>query len=115
MAFKVTIRHGSKVTRERHGSLEDAVEALRLHCERIRTDGGLPEIKAFRDYEPGDRVDARIEISSGGVLRSRDAGVDVMGDGRLIPFRGGAFRKPLPTPDGESPYEVVATAMRKRE
>ena len=85
---------------------------MRTHCERIRSEGGLEEVDLIRTYEPGDQVDARLEISSGGLLRSRDAGIDVMGDGSLVPFRGGVFRKPLAPTDGDTPYDAVAAAMR---
>ena len=85
---------------------------MRSHGERIRGEGGLTEVELMRTYEPGDQVKARLEISTGGMLRSRDAGVDVMGDGRLVPFRGGVFRKPLAPADGETPYDAAAAALR---
>ena len=66
----------------------------------------------IRTYEPGDRVQARLEISTGRVLRSRDAGVDVMGDGAIVPFRGGVRRQPLARESGQSPFEAVEAALR---
>jgi len=110
--FKLTIRNGPKVAREGHASLEDALAALRAHGERIRAEGSLGEVSMIRTYEPGDRVKARLEISTGGMLRGRDAGLDVMGDGKLVPFQGGVFRKPLEPAGGESPYDAVAAALR---
>ena len=110
--FKLTIRNGPKVEREGHETLDAALVALRSHGERIRAEGGLDEVSMLRTYEPGDRVKARLEISTGGVLRGRDAGVDVMGDGEIVPFRGGVFRKPMAPDDGETPYDAVATALR---
>ena len=64
----------------------------------------------FRTYEPADRVKARLEVSTGGPFRGRDAGIDVMGDGRLVPYRGGVFRKQIETPD-DGPYEAVERAL----
>lgn len=110
-SFKLTIRNGPKVTREKHESLDEAIAALRAHTERIRSEGNLPEVSMIRTYEPGDQVRARLEISSGGVLRSRDAGIDVMGDGALVPFRGGVFRKELAPGDDGSAYGAVERAM----
>jgi len=110
--FKLTIRHGPKVARESHATLGDAVAALEEHAERIRDEGGLREVSVFRTYEPADRVHARLEISTGGPLRGRDAGVDVMGDGALVPFRGGLTRKPLDPGPGETPFEAVENALR---
>jgi len=112
--FRLTIRSGPKVTREKHASLEEAIEALRAHAEGIRAEGGLPEVSMIRTYEPGDRVRARLEVSTGGVFRGRDAGVDVMGDGRLVPYRGGVFRKEVEVGDG-TPYEAVERALRAEE
>jgi hypothetical protein len=109
--YKLTIRNGPKVEREKHASLDDAVASMRDHADRIRAEGGLPEVTMFRTYEPGARVQARLEISTGGPLRGRDAGIDVMGDGGLVPFRGGVFRKPLAPADGETAFDAVAAAL----
>ena len=55
----------------------------------------------------GQRVAARIELSAGGMLRGRDAGIDVMGDGTLVAFAGGMRRRTLePDPD-ETHFDVV--------
>jgi hypothetical protein len=105
--YKLTVRDGPKVSREKHESLEGAIAALRAHTERIRAEGDLPAVSLFRTYEPGDRVRARLEISAGGVLRSRDAGIDVMGDGGLVPFRGGVFRKQIDRDRGDTAFDAV--------
>ncbi len=110
--FKLTVRHGAKVDREDHATLAQAVAALRARAERVRAEGGLPEVSMLRSYEPGAQVDARLEISTGGPFRGRDAGVDVMGDGELVPFRGGVFRKPLTPAPGESAFDAVENALR---
>lgn len=110
-SFKLTIRNGSKVTRETHPGLEEALAALRSHTERIRSEGDLAAVSVIRTYEPGDQVRARLEISTGGLLRSRDAGIDVMGDGGLVPFRGGVFRKELTAAAGGTAFDAVERAM----
>ena len=109
--FKLTIRHGSKVKRQSYDTLAEATAALRERAEAIRAEGDLPEVSAFRTYAPGARVHARLEISTGGPLRSRDAGVDVMGDGGLVPFRGGITRKVIEPSEGQSAFESVAEAL----
>jgi len=110
MLFKLTIRHGPKVSREKHEDLEAAIRALRSHAESIRAEGGLGEVSMFRTYESADRVEARLEVSTGGPFRGRDAGIDVMGDGTLVPYRGGVFRKELET-DDRGPYKAVERAL----
>lgn len=99
------------MSREDHESLAGALDALRRHVERIRDGGGLPEVSMIRTYAAGDRVEARLEISTGRMLRSRDAGIDVMGDGAVIPFAGGVRRKPLRLEPGQSPYAAVEAAL----
>ncbi len=92
MKWKVTVRHGSKVGRERFDSLDEAIDEARLRVEEVRREGGLPGISAFREHPPGQRVEARIEISGPGLFRTREGGIDVMGDGHAIAYTG-AIRK----------------------
>ena len=61
----------------------------------------------FREYQPGERVAARIEISTGGPLRGRDAGLDVMGDGRLVAYAGATRRRALELEAQETPFDAV--------
>ena len=100
-----------KVSRESYGSVEEALSALRAETDAIRADGGLPTVTAFRTYEPSARVHARLEISTGGFLRGRDAGIDVMGDGGIVPFQGGISRKPIEPTPGQNPFDAVAEAL----
>ncbi len=109
--FKLTIRHGSKVKRESFATLAEAAAALRERAEAIRAEGDLPQVSAFRTYEPSARVHARLEISTGGPLRGRDAGIDVMGDGGLVPYLGGITRKPIEPAEGQSAFDAVAEAL----
>jgi hypothetical protein len=52
-------------------------------------------------------VSARLEISTGGLLRSRSGGVDVMGDGSLVAFRGGMTRRELEPRGEETPFDAL--------
>lgn len=62
----------------------------------------------LREFEPAERVAARLEISTGSIFRARSAGIDVMGDGSVVAFTGGVMRRPL-EPDGdESAYAAIA-------
>jgi hypothetical protein len=88
----VTVRHGSRVGREKFDSLDEAIDEARRRVDEVRREGGLPTITAFRKHTPGQRVQARIEISGPGLIRSREGGIDVMGDGTAIAFTG-AIRK----------------------
>jgi hypothetical protein len=107
LAYKLTIRRGSKVDRESFDDLNAAIEAAERHAAAARRDGALPAVSAFRDFEPGDRVSARLEISTGGLLRGRSAGVDVMGDGSLVAFRGGITRRDLEPRGRETHFDAL--------
>ena len=107
-AWTLTVRHGPKVERERFDSLEAAIESMREQADAIRGEGPLGSVKAFREYGPEQRVAARLEISTGGFMRGRDAGLDVMGDGSLVPYAGGLRKRPL---DDDDPYSAVRRAL----
>jgi hypothetical protein len=109
--YRLTIRHGSDVERDGFGGLDDAIAAMERLSEEIRGEGALPRVGALRDFEPDQRVHARLELSSGG-LRGRRAGIDVMGDGALIPYSGAIRRRTLEPRDGETPFDAVREAVR---
>jgi hypothetical protein len=92
MSWKVTVRHGSKVGRERFDTLDQAIEYVRRRVDEVQREGRLPTISAFREHTPGQRVQARIEISGPGLIRAPEGGIDVMGDGSAIVYTG-AIRK----------------------
>jgi len=99
------------VTRNSYDDLGAAVEAMEGHVNRVLAEGGLEGVKMLRDFEPGQRVAARIEISTGGWLRSRDAGIDVMGDGRMVGFAGGVRRRELEPAPGETMFDAIRRAL----
>jgi hypothetical protein len=109
--WNLTIRHGSDVEREQFDDLEQAIEEMRRRAEAIRSEGPLERVGSLRDFEPAEQVQARLEISTGGLLRSRDAGLDVMGDGTFVPYRGGIRRTQLQLRDGQNPFEAVGEAL----
>jgi len=104
--YRLTVRHGSRVRRERFAELEAAIDALRNEVEAVRAGGPLADVKALRTFEGGSRVAARLEISTGGWLRGTDAGVDVMGDGAVVAYAGGVRRRELGVAGG-SVYEAI--------
>ena len=91
-AWKVTVRRGPKVTRDGYDSLDEALAAAREAADRTRREGRLPAINALRDFTPDQRVQCRVEVSGKGFLRAPEAGIDVMGDGSIVPYTG-AIRK----------------------
>jgi len=111
-SWRLTIRHGSKVHRATFYDLDEAIDAMRAAAVEIVRAGPLKSAAGFRDYEPAERVAARLAIWTGGFLRGREAGIDIMGDGALIPYTGVIHRRPL---EGRSPdraFEAVTEALR---
>jgi hypothetical protein len=111
LSYTLTVRHGSRVERERFDELEPAVAALERRATEIRAAGPLETVKAIREYEPSARINARLELSTGGWMRSRGAGLDVMGDGELVPYSGAIRRRRLEPRDGATAFDAVREAM----
>jgi hypothetical protein len=110
--WRLTIRYGPKVRKASFYDLDEAIAAMRDAAKEIVRRGPLEPASGFRDYEPGERVAARLAIWTGGLLRGREAGIDIMGDGALVPYTGVVRRRPL---EGRSPdraFEAVAEALR---
>lgn len=102
------------MSREGFDALDDAVVGLERHADAIRAAGGLEGVSLTRDWGPGDRVAARLEISTGRWWRGRTAGVDVMGDGSLVAFSGGMTRTKLAPHGGESAFDAVRRAISRQ-
>lgn len=85
---------------------------MRSQAESVIDRGPLPERKMIRTYEPSKQVAARLEISTGGWLGGQTAGLDVMGDGRVVPFSGGVFRRELEPKGSQTPFDAVRKALR---
>jgi hypothetical protein len=109
--WRLTVRHGPRVSREAFNDLDDALDAMRDHAVAVATEGRLGSVQGFREYEAADRVAARIEVSTGGRFRGRKAGVDVMGDGDLVPYRGVVRREKLEGRTPDAALEAVREAL----
>jgi hypothetical protein len=110
--WRLVIRHGSRVDREAFDNLDDAIAAMERRAEEIRGEGPLEEVSALRDFESGERVHARLELSTGGVLRGREVGIDVMGDGALVPYVGVVRKRRLEPREGETAFDALRQALQ---
>lgn len=109
--YRLTVRKGPHVAREKFEDLDAAIAAMERGAKDIRSEGPLESKKVFREYEPGAQVAGRVEISTGGFLRSGvSAGIDVMGDGTLVAYRGGVRREEL-DPGQTGPFEAVRKTL----
>jgi hypothetical protein len=112
--WKLTVRHGSDVDHEQFDDLREAMASMRERALGIRSQGPLRPVSSLRDFEPGDQVAARLEISTGGFLRKKVAGVDVRGDGAFVPFRGGVVREELDPTEYDTPFDVVRETLEEQ-
>jgi hypothetical protein len=109
--WKLTVRHGSEVSHEGFDDLGEAVATMRERALAIRSEGPRKTANMVREFKPEDQVHARLQISGRGFLRKPTAGVDVRGDGTLMPFRGGVGREELDPSDHETPFELVRETL----
>jgi hypothetical protein len=110
-SWKLIVRHGSDVDHVQFDDLGEAVAAMRNRALAIRSEGPLGPVRSLRDFEPEDQVAARLQLSTGGFLRKKTAGVDVRGDGTFVPFRGGVVREELDPTDYDTPFDLVRETL----
>ena len=84
---------------------------MRDRAAAIRAEGPVRTVAGFRDYEARDQVHARLQLSRGGLLHRASAGVDVRGDGGLVPYRGVVRRAELDPRGDETPFDVVRETL----
>jgi len=107
-AWKLTIRHGPKVAKSSHPSLEAAVDGLRGGLAPARDEQRAPLRVLSREYGPVAQVVARGELRG---PRGRRGGVDVRGDGSAEAWTGGWRRSVVLAEPGETPYDAVRRAL----
>ena len=109
--WKVTVRHGPRVGREKFDSLDEAIDEARRRVDEIRREDRLPPIEVFRKHTPGQRVNARIELSGPGLIRSPEGGIDVMGDGHAIAYTGAVRKETLDADSLDQAFERLRGAL----
>jgi hypothetical protein len=110
-SWKLTVRNGAEVDHDDFGDLGAAVTSMRERALAIRAEGPPKTAKIVRKFEPRDQVTARLELSRGGFLRKRAAGIDVRGDGTFTPYRGGLRREELDPSGHDTPFDLVRETL----
>lgn len=106
--WKLTVRHGPDVKRQSFDDLDDALGAARKAADEVIAEGPLDSVSAIRDYEPGQIVNARIEISGKGFFSPPTAGFDIQGDLSVIAYAGGFKRQTL---DGSTVAQAIKSLL----
>ena len=115
MRWRVTERHGSEVTKGKFDTLDEALEHARDRVDAVRREGRLGTISMLREFTPDQRVKARIEISADRLFGGADAGIDVMGNGAVIAYRGGINREVLDADSLDQAFERLRESLSSRD
>ena len=103
--WRLTVRYGSEVDRESFDTADEALAELERRAQAVHAEGPLEPVAGFRDYKPAEQVAARFELSGPrGLRRGREAGLDVMGDGRFVAYTGSILKHVL---DRGHPIEAL--------
>jgi hypothetical protein len=112
--FRIVMRNGAKVTRERAATLAEALDLVERYGRGLAAQPRRSEVDLrFRTFTPADQVAARVEVS--GPQRWRPAvraGIDVRGDGSVEAWSGGTEREAIARESGESPYDALRRALQ---
>ena len=109
MSWKVVVRTGPRVQKQRAGSIEEALELLETETRVAANTLRRPEVDMrFRRFAPGEQVAGRIELRGSGTR----AGFDVRGDGSVQAWTGRMRRRLVEPGDGETPYEALRRAVQ---
>jgi hypothetical protein len=111
VSYKLTVRRGAKVERERFDALPDAIAAMEGRGLELEGEAGELAVggKLMRRIEPVKQVVARLELSGPHRLR---AGVDVRGDGSSESYTGRLQRELIELRPGESSYEALRRVLQ---
>jgi hypothetical protein len=106
VSWKVVVRTGPRVERQRADSLAEALELLETEARVAANTVRRPEIDVrFRRFTPAEQVAVRTELRGPGPR----AGFDVRGDGSVQAWTG-RLRRRLVEPEGD---ETVYEALRR--
>jgi hypothetical protein len=101
-SWRVTVREGARVSRERYSSLEDALAAIEARGRELADSARVKSVdtKVLGRWEPQQQVAARLQLGGRG-------GIDIRGDGSAEAYTGRVRRKSIEQRGGESPYDAL--------
>ena len=109
-SYRVTVRAGAKVRKQRHQQLDQALAAVERIAGELAEDADARPAGGFliRRLAPIEQVVGRIELAGPHGLR---AGVDVRGDGSSEAFTGRVRRTLLEQRGSESPFDALRRVL----
>jgi hypothetical protein len=110
--WTLTVRRGPKVTKDRYGSLDEALDALAALLDAGDIERRGPARAFLREIEPVAQVAMRAEIAGPQRFFAKvNGGVDVRGDGSAEPFVGRVNRRVVEMRPGERPVDALRRAL----
>jgi hypothetical protein len=113
MPWRLTVRSGPKVQKERYAELAEALAALERRAQQLARDAPRDAVDVkLKRFDPIQQVSARLELAGPErLLPSVRGGVDVRGDGSVEPYRGRVRREVIEQRKGEGPYDALRRAL----
>jgi hypothetical protein len=111
--WKLTVRTGPKVQRERFEQLAPALDAIESRAREL-ADGvpNKPVDAKFKQFDASEIVAARLELAGPQrLLPSTRAGIDVHGDGSTEAYLGSLRREVIEQRKGETAYKALRRAV----
>jgi hypothetical protein len=105
-AYKIVMRFGPRVEKERFASLDEALDALDRRIPSVSR--REPRSALGRDYEPVRQVAGRLELRGPDGVRG---GLDVRGDGSVEPYTGWVRKRVVEPREGEPPVAALRRAL----
>jgi hypothetical protein len=104
--YKVVMRFGPRVEKERFATLDEALTAL---AGRIPAVSPRETRSAFgREYEPVRQVAGRLELHG---PRGAHGGIDVRGDGSAEAYTGWVRKQVVEPQEGESAVDALRRSL----
>jgi hypothetical protein len=112
VSWKVVVRTGPRVQKQRAGSLEEALELLETEARVAANTERRSEVDVrVRRYAPADQVAVRAELRGPGPR----AGFDIRGDGSVQAWTGRVRRRLIEPEGDETPFDALRRQMTSVE
>jgi hypothetical protein len=116
LPWKLTVRAGPRVERQRFADLEAALDAVEARGRELVRDAPRDAVDVrYKRFEPIQQVAARIELAGPErLVPSVRGGVDIRGDGSTEAYVGRVRRQLVEQRKGETAYGALRRALAKR-
>ncbi len=117
MPWRLTVRSGPKVDKDRFEALAPALDELERRGRELVKTAPRGEIDVMtRQFEPVQQVAARLEVSGPqALLPKTHAGVDVRGDGSIEAYIGRVRRAVVEQRQGEDAFAALRRVLETDE